>query len=357
MEDHLNAVIELLRTGLGLSYPEPFPAALDWSRVISIADYHHVLPTVAAGLRRGAADHPALRPVSLFVDELARAQLERNVIIARELAELVADLNATGVIPLILKGGAFVAERKFEPSEWRFMSDIDVLIRSSELEQAVSVLSQAGYKNKAEIYRPDEDNHLPVFSAPDRKTGVEIHTRLLARPTRLPLSTEEVFERADMIDAVSLRAFVPSNNDRLLHLIAHGAVEGHNFRRRHVILRECLDFYHLAHRVDLQGVEATFVEAGLSSEFFSSLAIMEFLLKRPHSVETRRYRGWVRHTLSALASPRTQVYWITLDTLRHVATLLSTRSGWRHLSGVVFNPARRRSFISNRLNYYLGRFR
>ena len=172
-----------------------------------------------------------------------------------------------------------------------------------------------------------------VLSHRTVKPTVEVHTRLLARPTRLPLSTEEVFERAEMIDALGLRAFVPGDNDRLPHLIAHGAAEGHQFHRRHVILRECLDFYNLVDRVDLKSVEATFVEAELSSEFFSSLAIMEFLLKRPHSLETRRYRGWVRHTLRALASPRTQVYWITLDTLRHVATLLSTRSGWRHLSG------------------------
>ena len=355
MEDHLNVVIELLRAGLGLSHPEPFNATLDWSRVISIADYHHVLPTVAAGLRR--PDDPALRAMSLFVNEMVRAQLERNNLVASELVELVAHLNEAGVIPLVLKGGAFLAERHFAPSEWRFMSDIDVLVRSTDIEMTSSVLSRAGYFNKAEIYRPNEDNHLPGFSAPHRNCTVEVHTRLVARPTRLPLGTEQVFERAKMIDALGLRAFVPCDNDRLVHLIAHGAAEGHQFRRRHVVLRECLDFYYLADRVDLAKVEATFIEAKLSSEYFSFLAIMEFLLKRPHSAETTRYLGWVRQTLRALASPRRQVYWITLDTLRHVATLLSTRSGWSYLSGICLNPVRRRSFISSRLNYYLGRFR
>lgn len=189
MEIHLNTVIELLRAGLGLSRPEQFAATLDWSRVISIADYHHVLPTVAAGLRYGAAHDPALQAVSLFVDELVRAQLGRNHKVARELAEVVEGLNKAGVFPLILKGGAFLAERHFKPCEWRFMSDIDLLVRSTDIQKTISVLVGAGYTNKVEIYRPDEDNHLPGFSAPHRNASVEVHTRVLARPTRLPLST------------------------------------------------------------------------------------------------------------------------------------------------------------------------
>jgi hypothetical protein len=356
MEEHLDVVIELLRAGLNISHPGPF-AITDWSRVISIADLHHVLPTMATGLQRAADLDPALEAVSSFVNEMVRAQLQSNASIARELAELVVNLNQVGVLPLILKGGAFIAEGHFAPSKWRFMSDIDILVRSADVEMTISTLSRTGYTNKPEIYRADEDNHLPGFFSPHRTAVVEVHTSLLARPTKLPLGTEQVFERAKMIDARGLRAFVPDVNDRLMHLIAHGSVEGHQFRRRHVILRECLDFYHLADRVNLKGVEVSFIEAGLSSEYFSFLAIVEFFLMRQHSIETTRYLGWVQQTLRALASPARQTYWITLDTLRHVATLLCTRSGRRYLSGICLNSARRRSFISSRLNYYLGRFR
>src|SRR5215204_729869 len=178
MEQHLEIVITLLRAGLGISHPRSFPQDLDWSQVISIADFHHVVPTVASGLRTLAMHDAALQPVSLFLDELAQAQLERNKNVARELARLVAELNRARVIPLVLKGGAFIAENNFAPSEWRFMSDIDILVRPNEINETISVLSRAGYSNDPEIYRPEHDNHLPGFFSPDSSATIDVHTRI-----------------------------------------------------------------------------------------------------------------------------------------------------------------------------------
>jgi Uncharacterised nucleotidyltransferase len=200
---------------------------VDWQLVTHMASAQSVMPMVYRYLTselEGAlpADAVAgLRP--LFYGNSVR-----NLHLARELIRLTALLERGGVEPLALKGPA-LAVAAYGALALRQFTDLDLLVRRSEVERAAGILLEEGYA-------PGHGYGLADLGWPGAfeiglaqaggLTQIDLHWRLMPPYFPLALDGEDLWRRAVRIEIEGgpVRTLAPA--DHLLYLCAHGAKHG-----------------------------------------------------------------------------------------------------------------------------------
>ncbi len=122
---------------------EPPAKSIDWMAVVALADRGAVTPA----LRDFALLYPMQVPQDLqdYLDEIVKRNNLRNELLAAQLFEAVAQLNATGIIPTLLKGTALLFNGTRE-AEYRLISDLDIAVLPREIESARKSLFELGYR-------------------------------------------------------------------------------------------------------------------------------------------------------------------------------------------------------------------
>ena len=134
---------------------------------------------------------PSIFSVLQSADVTARAIYRQHEDAAVELA---SELKSVGVTPTFLKGIS-ASDEFYSPPYLRLMGDVDILIRSSEVDLVMSKVADLGYEITEEqwdYYHKYGQHHLP--EARHRKTAVfiEVHTGLFGSPEFY--SGEHVFQ-------------------------------------------------------------------------------------------------------------------------------------------------------------------
>jgi hypothetical protein len=152
-----------------------FQPGFSWQALVDLAVAHEVLPPLILTLRQRALLLPL--PASLSEEKraahvtsrLAAAylqHLDRQADLRDQLKTATGALNNKGIVPTLLKGAVHLTRTQPEWHEARGMRDLDILVRTSEAENAYEVLLSLGY-------RPDDDpppidRHLPELRLPHR---------------------------------------------------------------------------------------------------------------------------------------------------------------------------------------------
>ena len=209
----------LLRAGL-----MPAPACVvAWARVSPDLDLAgldrgaaRLLPLVWWNLRR----HGVEAPLVAQIEARYRATRAANEARLAELVEVLGPLGAAGIPTLLLKGGALLAGATVDLGV-RPMSDIDLLVPSARVPDAISLLNRLGWSTGATL-----------TSAMKRHT----HSVPLRHPTRADVDLHwHVFEECcrdgddDALWAASLPVAIggvstriPAPEDQLIHACVHG---------------------------------------------------------------------------------------------------------------------------------------
>jgi Uncharacterised nucleotidyltransferase len=152
----------------------------------------------------------------------------RNLHLARELVRLTALLEQGGVEPLALKGPA-LAVTAHGAIAMRQFTDLDLLVRKSEVGHAVEILLRDGYAPRAGYALADLEQpgaYEITLARAGRLIEIDLHWRLIPPYFPLALDGEELWRRAMRveIDGGAVRTLTPA--DHLLYLCAHGAKHG-----------------------------------------------------------------------------------------------------------------------------------
>ena len=116
---------------------------------------------------------------------LQSADLTTRVIygqLEKAAVELAGELQGAGVIPTFLKGIS-TSEEFYAPPYLRLMSDIDILIKRSEVDLVMAKVADLGYEITDEqwhLYRGLGHHHLPEARHPKTGVTIEVHTGLFA---------------------------------------------------------------------------------------------------------------------------------------------------------------------------------
>src|SRR5262245_63692801 len=101
-------------------------ASVLWPLVVEAADDHLVGPAVGWCI---GADERVPTDVRACFETLLDLNRRRNQIMLQALDGALASLNAAGITPMVLKGGAALVEDLYPDPGMRIVGDLDLLVR------------------------------------------------------------------------------------------------------------------------------------------------------------------------------------------------------------------------------------
>jgi hypothetical protein len=214
--------------------PESQPehtADVDWTACAELARRNGVAPLVYRRLSDVAIELPpaALEPLRRAYYQNAAA----NTLRYRELAQIMAVLDAEGIPAIVLKGPALALSVYPDPA-LRVIGDIDLLVRREYVARAMAGLQQLGYRT------PDRElgysigyltrfgRHLQLQRRDRAGTlELEIHWRLIGELWAGSVTAIDIaglWARAIPLEGDGWRACQLSHADTLLHLALHATL-------------------------------------------------------------------------------------------------------------------------------------
>ena len=148
----------------------------------------------------------------------------QNLLLLKELGDLLAHLRAAGVEPLVLKGMALGTT--IYPSLFtRPMSDLDLLIAEADIDTVKQIFQASGYRDMG--LNPEQNTafpaHLHVWRdyPNDQRIIIEAHWSLFHEVGFRQLNLSEVWRRARQVDFEGQTFRVLDPIDHLIHACGH----------------------------------------------------------------------------------------------------------------------------------------
>lgn len=219
----LNSLAEP-RTTAGLSHQ-------DWGTLLRLARSTKLLPRLANSLAASGVlpDAPEKVREQVLAQDFVASHNNRSI--HWELDRIQCALQGTGIIPVLLKGAAYVIG-EFAMGSGRGSRDIDFLVRREDLSIAESALKSHGWEP---LSADEYDDHyyrtwmheLPPLRHRDRRTVVDVHHNILPLSGRLHPDASLLLDAARPIANRRFRVLAPA--DMLLHAAAHLFQDGEVF--------------------------------------------------------------------------------------------------------------------------------
>ncbi len=330
-------------------------AEMFWRMLVRLSSEQLVLTAIADTAFK-AHDVPDMPDdVAELLQTLKDANRNRNRRLLANLEEGNAKLRVAGIKAVAVKGAAFLAEDREGAAPWRFFGDLDLLVRSQDLHEAVSVLESIGYVANRTVYHPHHHRHYPFLRHPDGDTGIDVHTRLAGfHQTRL-LDPDSFFQSAVELSIGSEDILIPSANNRMAHLIVNAQVLDYRFERRLFRLRDALDFSDLSGRSgpDLSEIKQRFEQYGSAEAIDAYLAMMGRVLgigNTDRPAEGKAYQ-WAKQAESVICNPRKARFYIMKHWVRMALAHIADPRKMQFLIARLSDPLQRAEFIGKRTSY------
>jgi hypothetical protein len=198
---------------------------VDWRRVLQLAEHHSVLPLMYRALR----NHLHSLPPEVRAELQARyeANARKNLKFTAELFRILDCLEANG-IPAIPYKGPVLAETVYGDLALRDFSDLDVLVRPSDVRRAKSALQRLGYTPSTDLSPATEGAYLAtgyeyIFDGSEGRNLLEIQWNIVPRFYAVDFSMGHFFERASSATLAGRAVRSLSPEDLLLTLCVHAA--------------------------------------------------------------------------------------------------------------------------------------
>ncbi len=279
----------------------------DWQAAAQQAARHELSAYFFQRLRELGVDDRLPQALHERLSSAYHHNAGRNILLARELGDLLAACEQAGIQVIPLKG-AYLAEAVYGNLAGRRMHDLDLLIPLADLPRAAQLLDGLGY-HPERPYRLDEElaiqQHLPPYSRPGGPL-VELHGALLPPGTPFTLHPEGLWERSRPARLAGQTCRLPAPEDLLLHLIFHASYQHAFGLGLSPLLDISLVMVHFQAELDWQAFTQRALEGGLGRCAFLTLQAVAGLLHAPippacwrrcsRRTCRRLTRGWCRST-------------------------------------------------------------
>lgn len=269
------AVLLIANAQVANAQPQNFDAIFAGATpedIARIAQSNHIHPLVGRVLLHYPDLKAALpRDLSLYFEEMYRANQERVRQSQDQLAEIGAAFAQEGIPAIAMKGGGDVLDPLHDDPAIRFSSDLDILVEEAHAVRAEEILLDLGGQSlRKEASREDEDtnwrgvkfteHHLPKIVHDSWLLPVEVHFLAGRGAIDKLLPVAEIFARK--VESGRGGVSVMSPEDRAVHLIAHADHHGGE-----VDLRAWIDWSALRNRCDRGEVRKRLAGEGLEGAF------------------------------------------------------------------------------------------
>ncbi|MDW7680342.1 MAG: nucleotidyltransferase family protein [bacterium] len=160
-----------------------------------------------------------------YLSELKQEYLDtlgRNTIVYNELKALLKIFNQAQIDTVLLKGAGLLAS-VYPDLGFRFMSDIDILIKESDLSRAQQSLLTNGYSQNKPTYRIQNKkyHHLPPFWNPAKNIRIEAHWTLARTDTIFNIEIADFWSRVQKSKFGGSDILLLSPEDMIIHQCLH----------------------------------------------------------------------------------------------------------------------------------------
>jgi hypothetical protein len=200
-------------------------SALDWGKLLRLAERHGVLPLTARNLIEHA---PGLPPeIVQSLRSAYEANLRRSLWFSAELARIMQHVERAQLRAVPYKGPV-LAQSTYGDLGLRSFSDLDFLISPTDFERAKRILAEIGYLPSAGLSPAVERLGLQTgyecsFDSAAGKNLVELQWALLPHFYAVDLCVEDLLARAGRAVAGGCEMPRLSPEDSLLVLCLHAA--------------------------------------------------------------------------------------------------------------------------------------
>jgi hypothetical protein len=195
----------------------------DGDFLLELAEEHGVIGIVAARL----GEFNQINVPAMFRRKLLERQKSHALSALGLIAEMLRVLNRfseAGIQALVLKGPA-LSLQAYGDATARQYGDVDLLLRQKDIYRAAEVMMQAGFDADVPLAAVAAGK-IPgeyLFSRPNTKVIVELHTEKTLRYFPNRLAMERLFEQQTTLDFSGHVVPTLSNEDALVAICTHGA--------------------------------------------------------------------------------------------------------------------------------------
>lgn len=235
-------LLGLVETGLtGLAGPgldEKEVVSADWTLMIQSARRHRLTNLLMEGIRKLDIALPSRIEDGLQSDYYTN--LAANIVLFDHAEALIAEAETARTPLALLKGLAFAGWIYASPAH-RPMADLDVLVRSEDIDVWMTTATKLGYQWH------ERTDHAVSFCHSRSGTYLELHTSLTSCPDYLGIDCKELWAHSTPAEGWPEPARTLSPADHLLHLCLHASFQ-HGLRQP--VINAC-DAYVLSQLPDL----------------------------------------------------------------------------------------------------------
>lgn len=157
---------------------------LQWDYIISISSRHGVTPLLCWNLRTNFPEYVPQNVLTHLFKKFYNNTVRNHALIG-ELLRILDLLELNDISAVAYKGPA-MAEYLYRHVALRESSDLDILIKRSDLDRARSILESLGYRLEWELTDKQEELHLEErhdfkFISEESRIAVELHWKFTSR--------------------------------------------------------------------------------------------------------------------------------------------------------------------------------
>ena len=198
-------------------------ADLNWDYLLTMANWHGVLPMLSRHLTANSAGLP------VAVSDLLRDHANRitctNLALASTLIEISAAMHQAGIDCLPYKGPA-LALRLYDNIALRVSSDLDIVVRKEQVVEARDCLNRLGFEDGYGLGAAEQSAAFlfrPEHSFVRGKVNVDLHWRIVSHFVSPDLRTELIWSRVKGMEMFGHEVLTFSDEDLLFVLALHAA--------------------------------------------------------------------------------------------------------------------------------------
>lgn len=236
---------------------------VDWSRLVRVSGVHLLTPALDVPLADPAMRDRVPPELHLYLDAMRDAATQRNLALRGQLEQVATCLNEIDVVPVLLKGAIRLVDGLWPDPALRFMHDLDLLVPEADLWACVARLTRSGWR-PYDAGRQDLAQHV-IMIHPDAVTRIELHRLPLSAPYGDLLPAVRMLARAAPLRFGETVVALPSLEDQLVHLVAHGMLQHAFLSNGRFVLRDLIEFKLLVGRAgsrELAAARERFATAG-----------------------------------------------------------------------------------------------
>lgn len=215
-------------------------ASPDWPAVIKLASEQLVLPAFCQALRDKNLFQTLPTDMQDYFDAIQELSAERSHTFLAELTLICRELNAKGIVPVILKGGAALLDTIYSDPLTRIMSDLDLLIPPAQHANSVRILHTLGYYEHRVKEADDYHDYHPLLKK-NCPVVVELHHTVTDADYVHILPTTEVLRDSQQQAVDNNAARILSPTHRMIHNIVHTQMQDSGYALRSINLRQLFE--------------------------------------------------------------------------------------------------------------------